>query len=187
MRSTLFDTLVELQTLKQSSSSSSEVQSGSQSTTKRSSPGKSDGPHDCNLSAKRPRRSCAGKKTYNNGEDDGTNNDEKKSDLRDEKEMMNQSTNFNVIDLSTQSRGNHVRLETKNFILTGMNKIKLKALCKKEGIDQSGSEDELKARIKRFADFWKSECDREVHRSRAQVVKDFKEQEVNRAVSWFRI
>lgn len=76
-----------------------------------------------------------------------------------------------------------MRLEIKNFSLTGKRRKDLIKLCRKEGIDDTGSDQVLKDRIKRFADYWKSECDREVHRASETVLKNFNCQEAERAVS----
>jgi hypothetical protein len=80
-----------------------------------------------------------------------------------------------------------VRLERKSFNLIGKKKKDLVQMCKQEGIDWSGSDTELKERIQRFADFWRAECDREEHKTREQVLAEFRRQEEIRKVEERRL
>lgn len=78
---------------------------------------------------------------------------------------------------TTREPATTVRLERKHFILVGKKKKDLVQMCKQEGIDWSGTDGELKDRIQRFADFWRAECDREEHKTREQVLDEFRKQE----------
>ena len=188
MRGKLYDTLVELETLKRSASLGTQESPTSAAASndidkKRAASSIEDAAS--NTETKRPRRTCAGKIPHREGEDYNNRTDEKKTD----------DIETNVVDLTASFHDNSAflarptapllvaRLKYKNFNLAGKKQKDLKAMCKSEGIDSTGSDITMKDRIKRFADYWKSEYDREVHKSKEGVVRDFKKQEEVRAVS----
>ncbi len=187
MRSTLYDTLCELQQFRQSKPLEQiEISSPNKTpcTTKR----KNDEPLVTSAS-KRPRRSCSTNKLYT---EDNTKvtisfNDEKKSGDSDTVDLSGSpippTKSQHQVQAPPFAPVPAVRLKPKNFALTGKKRKEIIALCKSEGIDATGSDAVLKDRIKRFADYWKSECDREVHKSAATVVKEFRSMELKRAVS----
>jgi len=108
-------------------------------------------------------------------------NDEKNDDLWDANEHQMQTMT------ATKLPATAVRLERKIFNLIGKKKKDLVQMCKQEGIDWSGSDVDLKERIQRFADFWRAECDREEHKSRQQVLDEFRKQEEVRKVEERRL
>jgi len=181
MRGKLYDTLVELQTLKQSASLGTQESPTSAATsndTEKKRAASSIEDAASNTETKRPRRTCAGNIPQHEGEEKKTND-----------------IDTNVVDLTASFHDDSTflarpmvplpvaRLECKNFNLAGKKRKDLVAMCKSEGIDFTGTDGSLKDRIKRFADYWRSECDREIQTSKEEVVRDFKKQEAVRAVS----
>lgn len=151
MRSKLYRSLVELQNFKDKHSSSNAT--GETSTNgdvveekKRSAANSYETP------MKRPRRACSSRS-------DISYKDETIVELdRDVGEEKKDSSD--VVDLTQDNDSKKVepkkRLEHKHFNLAGKKRKDLIAMCKAEGIDSSGTDLELKARLKRFADYWRS-------------------------------
>ena len=151
MRSKLYRSLVELQNFKDKHSSSNAT--GETSTNgdvveekKRSTANSYETP------MKRPRRACSSRS-------DISYKDETIVELdRDVGEEKKDSSD--VVDLTQNNDSKKVepkkRLEHKHFNLAGKKRKDLIAMCKAEGIDSSGTDLELKARLKRFADYWRS-------------------------------
>jgi len=188
MRGKLYDTLVELETLKRSASLGTQESPTSAAASndidkKRAASSIEDAAS--NTETKRPRRTCAGKIPHREGEDYNNRTDEKKTN----------DIETNVLDLTASFHDDSAllarpmvplsvaRLKYKSFNLAGKKKNDLVAMCKSEGIDFTGKEGIMKDRIKRFADYWRSEYDREVQKSKEEVTRDFKKQEEVRAVS----
>jgi hypothetical protein len=195
MKSTLYNTLVEMQALKksiamealESSTTSGELKK------KRAASSTAASTADVETSSKRPRRTCVGKNTsydeYKEAEDENCHEDEKKTndgeilkiDLT--ASLNNDSKLLPVGSVVPLPASSVIRLEQKKFDLVGKKRKDLVSICKSEGIDCTGIDGDLKDRIKRFSDYWRSECDREVQKSKAQMLSDFRRQEAMRSVS----
>ena len=196
MRSKLYTTLVELQTLKQSPAleilESSSVSSGKlEKKRPTSSTTASDTPLPSDTPSKRPRRSCVGKKLYytdKDAEDECNQKDEKKTN-HDEKDEIDLTASFDndsklpVKPVASLPISAVIRLEHKKFNLAGKKRKDLVIMCKAEGIDCIGTDGDMKDRLKRFAEYWRSECDREVQKSKEQMLSNFKQQEASRSGS----
>ena len=194
MRSTLFDTLVEFKSLRQLhklGNVEDNVRSdadGPQNNLKQRARSPSELEVESNRKLKRPRRSCAGNEAYNDCDDEN-----EEIIVEEGSESKNQSSTIDLsseldpqpVKNSSQEENNNtveiIKLARKNFALAGKKRKNLISLCRKEGIDETGSDKVLKERINRFADYWKSECDREVHKPANVIVREFRNQEARRA------
>ncbi len=185
-------TLLELQTLKQSVANKNEEENGaladtmiSEESSKKRDASQLDGPvetEESNILSKRPRRRCNKEKTYSESED--TIDEEKSNDETD----SHTDEKVSMIDTINEEKAqstivNTVRLEQKRFNVTGMNLKELRKKCRDVGISDRGNDLQLKARIKRFGDVWKAECDGEIHRPADVILKEFKKAEALRDVS----
>lgn len=184
MRSKLFDSLSELQNLKRMQEAGAVKASDSTQPIKHlQNDTKEDG---VSRASKRRRQTCDKLDEGDSFEEVTVQIDEKKHDSSGVVDLcteapMSQASSQNHAPIPTPTTV--VRLEAKNFALAGKKKKELIDLCVREGIDPTGSDDILKDRIKRFADFWRSECDREIQKPAASVLKEFRDQEAKRAVS----
>jgi len=191
MKSTLYNTLVEMQALKKSIAMEALESSTTSGELKKKRAAAST--VDVETSSKRPRRTCAGKNTnydeYEEAKDENYHEDEKKTndgeilkiDLT--ASLNNDSKLLPVGSVVPLPASSVIRLEQKKFDLVGKKRKDLVSICKLEGIDCTGIDGDLKDRIKRFSDYWRSECDREVQKSKAQMLSDFRRQEAMRSVS----